>query len=149
MKLKRFLTAVFVLGLAAVLTGCLGGGTGITDEDAVHSLLNQYEQAFRTKDAKKLADLYTYPIEIDGASFENAEEAAFYYTLSFEFLTEVHEFELFDRTLMITGSEATAEVTAKSKITLLGETLEDNVPGILMLRKVESQWRIAGHVGIE
>ena len=57
-----------------------------------------------------------------GAHFESAAEAAAYYELSFVFLTEVREFELINRRLIITGNEATAEVDARSKITMLGVT---------------------------
>ncbi|NLM39451.1 MAG: nuclear transport factor 2 family protein [Firmicutes bacterium] len=149
MKLKSFLAAALVLSMAVFLSGCLGGGSAASEEDVVHRLLNTYEQAFRTKNADKLAALYVYPIEIDGAHFESAAEAAAYYELSFVFLTEVHEFELINRRLIITGNEATAEVDARSKITMLGVTLEDEVPGTLMLRKIGNQWKISGHQTVE
>lgn len=141
----RSLAVVAVISLAAVLfTGCLGGGAALTSEQAVHKVLDDFERAISKKDAHKLASLLVYPLEMDGEYFESFEEAAAAYELGLAFFTEIHEFRLIDREITINGDEAVAEVTAKSKMTILGETLEDAIPGTLTFRRVGSTWKITG-----
>lgn len=145
MKLIRLTSVLTVILIALFLSGCTGGGgSPATNEQKIHNVLDQYESAMKTKDAQKLADLATYPIYMDGEYLETKEQAEAMYSFSFLLLEEVHEFKIIDRKITVTDNEAVAEFTIKSRITALGQTMDDEQAGALQFRKVGNAWKISG-----
>ena len=102
MKFKSKSALVGLLLVAVMFVGCTGGGSLATDEHKIHGVLNQYESAMKARDAERLAGLATYPLYMDGTYFATKEDAIAAFTLSFLFITEVHEFKVINRQITIT-----------------------------------------------
>lgn len=106
-----YLNVILLLD-AVLLVGCLGGSgtSSVTDEQTIHSLLNRYQTAMKGMDAEGIANLFSYPIELDGEILEDKEHAILIFSFVFE-LIHIHEYELKDREVIIdsSGTDATIE----------------------------------------
>ncbi len=144
-----FKIAVLLL-VVVFVSGCLEGFVSIedqTDEQKISSILNQYEQAMNTKNSEKLAELLNYPIYLGDGKYiiGRKEQAVNLYNLGFSFITELHEFKITDRAIIITsGDEAVVEMTVKSKIETLGQIVDKEVSGTLHFRQANRRWSISG-----
>lgn len=143
--MKNRISQVGVLLLIFVLlTGCTGARITNQDKQKINSILNQYEQAIKAKDPTKIADLLAYPYYVDEEFYlDNKEEATLLYTITFSFISEVHEFKLSDRKITISGDKAIAEVIVISKMTVLGEFSEESSLAVIELRKENNEWKIS------
>lgn len=146
MKFESRLVLVGLLLAAVMLAGCTGGGgPSATNEQKIHELLNKYEKAMVNADAEGLADLYTYPLVIDGEELISKEQIVMMYTFVFT-LMEFEEFEIKDRVVLVDGSgkTATAEGEAHVKFTSIFGPETDILPILFELTKSGSQWKISG-----
>lgn len=142
MKLSKGFFGVLVIAILAVfLVGCGADGPAVNDEMKVGAVLDKYEQAMKMKRAENLADLFIYPIYVDGAYFINRDEAVAGFSLGFA-LTTIKEFSFKDRAITVSGNEAVVEAFMVSKLETFGFPTEEERRIILQLKKVGGVWKI-------
>lgn len=140
---KRSWPKVTALLLVAVmLSGCIGTAK---DEKKIHRVLSQFEAAMLAMDARKLADLCSYPLNVDGGEIPTKEEAAELFDwLFFEVVEEYHEFSINQRDITVGVNEATAAATVSFDFTLIDdEKVTYDEPAFFRFLKVGGSWKIA------
>lgn len=148
--MKKHLGVLLLLMLTLTIAGCGGGGGSssvVTDDQQINRLLDQCESAVKAKDAKKLAGMISYPIEIGGETYINGGQVAETLNMMFEYVDRIHECELRGRTWTIdsNGSRAIVKGELDFQITVSGETLLDRLPITLVLRNVGNRWMISSN----
>lgn len=66
-RVRSFGLLIGLLIITLLMTGCLGlGKWGASDKELIRNFLGQVEDAVKAMDSKKVADLWHYPISING-----------------------------------------------------------------------------------
>lgn len=134
-----------LLLVAILLVGCSGGSGSSPATTEINSVLNQYQSGMKKMNAESIANLFVYPLELDGEVLETKEQAIFMYSFLFGMI-HIHEYEIRERVIIIdsTGTNATVEGIIFAKITSFWGTETNSQPFVMKFRKVGGKWKISG-----
>lgn len=142
MRRKAAVRLAVLLLVSLSITGCIGF-SGSPDKKMIEAVLDRYEQGMKAMNAETLADLLSYPYSSgDTTAILNKEGAVIFFNMVFSFTDAVHEFKFTRRNITISGSEAVADLTAYSRVTMMGETFDSQAHNTLYLRKEAGAWKI-------
>lgn len=121
-KTRALILLVAILTITLLLVGCVDKGSiGVSNERQIRDFLKEAEVAFKSLDAKKVANLWHYPIVMDGEEiFKEDMQAAFH--LAFReakaYGLVIHEFRIIvnDSDILVDSSGERAAVEKSSFI---------------------------------
>ena len=141
--LKLLICLMFVLVL---LAGC---SNSISDTTKINDVLDTYEKAYLNEDISMLsnilADNITVISKTNGEIEENTMTKQQYLSLlSIAFaLIDIEEFNMTNRNISVSGSQATVSADYYVKSIGNGSTTENNGTFSFKLHKVDDQWLIS------
>lgn len=165
MKRQNWLLSVAILVFVTMLlTGCVSGLFGASSEAQIREFLKQVETAMKNKDAEKLANFFSYPIEEkkdnesrvvykDAEALKDEIERGFDASSKAGTTTEDFKFDLTQANINIGGNGKFAAIeNATMKITLrVKKDDSDKVEQFeqvvnFELKKVGKQWKFTGDI---
>lgn len=99
-----------LLLVAILLVGCSGGSGSSPATTEINSVLNQYQSGMKKMNAESIANLFVYPLELDGEVLETKEQAIFMYSFLFGMIHILLLTTLFDLKLVALFGQEGQEV---------------------------------------
>lgn len=156
-KARSVTLLVTILTITLLMVGCIGGGsTGVSNERQIRDFLKEVEVAFKSLDAEKLANLWHYPIVIEGEEVSKKDmEAAFHLAFREAKLDGlvIHEFRIMvsDSDILVDSSGERAAIE-NVKFYMSGALDGEELPAETVdgppfeLAKKSGKWKLSGFV---